>query len=93
MAAPERRTPAVVIRIDRSDHRRVCECQSYAVERRADGRTLIYTYDTEERTEEPTGVIALEPDEVGYVMAAQTRASIEIIRPGVRPAELKVTTP
>ena len=89
-------TGPVVLRIDRQDHRRVVPCCSYSVERRSDGRTLIYGYESDTPTGEPSAVIALEADEICYVLVPMARGrplTAEVIRPQeTRQAALRVTS-
>lgn len=80
------RAPAVVLRIDRQSDRRICEGRSYSWYRRDDGMPQISVYETDDCTGEPSSCVVLEPDEVCYVMAAQSRATVEKIFGRERPA-------
>jgi hypothetical protein len=74
----------VVLTVYRGDHRRIYSGGSYSVERRTDGRTLIYVYEQEVASANPQTVHALEDDETIYVttpLAAGRAPTIEVIRP------------
>lgn len=89
---------ALVLRIDKADHRRTCNCDSYSVEHR-DGRNIISLFEGAQGPDgrPAAGLVSLEPDERCYVMDANTGLTVEIVygdrapRSSSRQAQMRTT--